>query len=411
MDGEPSQDLEHSIQRIARNHPEVVPGLSLLPSLAQLSQAVTATARTHDPTVSRCFAIGEARDLDNQRSGLRTVPILATVGGAAGESVRLLRIQAQKLGWKGSERESTVQLRAHGFRDGEEGWWSGSCGPVKQVCFAQDQGRGGSWLAVRQIDSTAILRPLYHRIPVAPSRAVHHGTRYASSRVDPNLILTLSIHQTGGSPHADVTFNPWYHRQIAISDQEGCWSIWDVEGKRSRRSTYKAKMYRSGSISHGLKAGQAGLTHQDGWGAVCWVGNASTLVVCNRRHFVILDLRHDPALHLETPDLGICETSRWILDVKRSPINANHLFVVTTSRIFWLQVTTGIESTEAKNRPPKCAVLLSWTHSRHEEDISLQAEIMGFDQREWDLCASQMKVVQLNNNFILQTRYCYCTQD
>ncbi|KAI9794828.1 MAG: hypothetical protein M1816_002956 [Peltula sp. TS41687] len=370
-----SHEIGYSLRKLARTHPEIVPAISSLPSLAQFSEVITDATSTHDPTISARIAIGEARDVENQRSGLRTIPLLAVVSGLAGESLRLLRIEKVKLGWENQASLNTAALNAPDFTGGEEGWWAGAGGPIKQVCSSQKQGRGGSWLALRQLNSTTILRPLYHRIPVFPSRLSQDANPLPPSRMNANALVTLPMSRTGGSPHSDVTFNPWYNRQFGIVDHEGHWSVWNVEGERVKRDTYRAKLEQGGPINeYEVERNERAPT--DGWGGICWVGNVYTFAVFGRRDFAMFDLSHNPALRLPVPDIGLSDASRWILDVKASPTNENHLFVVTTSQIFWLEVVCAAEN---KGEQSKCTILLSWRHSRYEEDTSLQLSVVAAD--------------------------------
>lgn len=404
---ESSHEIGYSLRKLARTYPETVPALPLLPSLAHFSKTVTDATFIHDPTITTRLATGAARDLDNQRSGLRTIPLLAMVGGSAGDSVRLLRIEKLKLGWGTQESLNTIALSAPDFTGGEEGWWSGAGGQIKQVCFAQKQGRAGSWLAVRQLNSTTILRPLYHRVPVFPSRLSKDAKSHPASRINANDIVTLPMNRTGGSPHADVTFNPWYNRQFGIVDQEGHWSVWNIEGVKQKRSTYRASLEQRGLIKYNPEAGLKERAPTDGWGSICWVGNIYTFAASGRRDFGIFDLRHNPAHRLQVPDLGLSHISRWILDVKASPTNESHLFVVTTSQIYWLEVASAAESNEIKNEQSTCRILLSWRHSRYEEDTSLRLSLVS----SADYSGNDVLVSNITRcrpmEIPLTRRYCY----
>ena len=382
---DPRASTEYSIQQLGRQYPEIVPGASLLPPLATVSDAVTRTSLTYDPAISCRIAVGEARDVENQSSGRRTFPVLAIAGGTAGESVRLLPLQERRLNWEDDRSQGSVRLSVVDFTSREEGWWSGDGAPVRQVCFAQSLGSGASWLAIRQITSTTILRPLYHRLPFS-SPTTKYGKRHPPSRVNPNAIVKLSIDRTGGSPHADVAFNPWYHRQFGVVDQDGRWSVWNVEGRVSKRNLYKVKLEKSGSIHHVRKPDRAETGRTDGWGALCWAGDVHTLVVCNRREMAIIDLKQVSPLHLQGPDLGLAPASRWILDLKRSTIHDGHVYVVTNSQIFWLEIVRSTESNEQKDEFSRCRILLSWRHSRYQEDISLGLNVFASGQGLYEPC-------------------------
>ncbi|KAI9811458.1 MAG: hypothetical protein M1827_005441 [Pycnora praestabilis] len=385
------QDIHKQACDLAKSYPELVPAVPLLSSLAFTSQAITATTSIHDPTTSDRLAFGKAADLENQRSGARTVPIVAVPGGEAGEAVRLIQVREEQLGW-GTDQSPLLGITEIG--GGEEALWVGDGGTVQQIRFAQSAGESSTWMAVRLLTTTVILRPLYHRVPFSTSSLERYPNScgHAPSRLDPNPIVTLSLRLTGDAPHADVCFNPWYEKQFAVVDQKGNWSVWDVEGQKSKRSTLRTKAGKSGHISQDFdfETGES-LEEEagDGWGRICWAGDVNTLVVCNRRHMAVFDLKAT-LVQSHAPDLGLRMTSDWILDVSVNLHNQAHVFVLTSARLFWLEITSSGEDIDEKDVTRRAKTLLSWRHFRDREDVSLRLQLTNLDEVSLLLLYSRM---------------------
>lgn len=375
----------HDIKKLIGAYPELVPGISLLPGLEKTSEAIVNATSRHDPAVSQLLAFGKAADLDNQRSGARTVPIAAIAGGDAREAVRLVRLSHEYLRWLG---HSTIGLKTPTLGDGDQGWWIGNESPIQQLCFAEAGGEPGTWLAVRYSGATTILRPLLRRLPVPATFLKGPGAYrkcFPSSRIDANPILSLPVELTGGAPHADVSFNPFNERQFAIVDQRGHWSIWNIKGQHRRRHLWNATAGPNGHINaadddnEDVKAGISADVKQDGWGLILWAGGISTIVVADRRTLAVFDLRA-PSQRLVSPDLHLDTEADWILDLKRSPLNDSHVFLVTSSRILCLRFRVSDQEEDAKELKIGTEILFSTRHFRDQEDISLRLQLLSDDR-------------------------------
>ena len=358
-----------NIKSLVQAYPELVPGISLLPALAQTSEAVCEVISRHDPTVSELLAFGTAINRDNPRAGAKSAPLIATASGETGEAVRLALLGKKIVGWHGNK---TVGLKFLEIQGKEQEWWSGHGGPILQLRFAE--GEDTSWLAVRYPRATTVLRPVLHRLTVAPLSRSSLNKRMSlnvGSRLDPNPISTLPNERTGGAPHADVSFNPWHGKQFAIVDEEGRWSVWNIDFENKRRGLCNIEAgpagYKHNEQVQGLETNSI---NADGWGCVLWACNIHTLLVFSRRTFILYNLE-EVSERTVGPDLAPANTGDWILSVKRSPSDNSHVFVVTSSRIFWLSIT-GFGEKKGKGCPePGAKILLAWRHFRDQEDISL----------------------------------------
>jgi RNA polymerase I-specific transcription initiation factor RRN6 len=152
-----------------------------------------------------------------------------------------------------------------------------------------------------------------------------------------------------------------------------------LEGQKRKRVSYSAKARQSGYVLDRPSDGNPrnNLVGEDGWSRICWVRDVNTLVVCTRRHLAVLDLKSDPPTRLDVPDLDLARTPNWILDVKRGLVSNSHLFVVTTSQIFQLEI--GGSNPSIRNDKGVARILFSWRHFRNGDDTSLQLEILGLD--------------------------------
>ncbi|EAW22981.1 uncharacterized protein NFIA_016770 [Aspergillus fischeri NRRL 181] len=203
-----------------------------------------------------------------------------------------------------------ARIRIPMIGDAECTEWSAGGAPVRQICFARTVEEKPTWAAARFPHSTIVFRPLYRRKPVSVhiyqdgDPVVPSHTQ--SSRLDANPLIEISHSQTGGYGHADVTFNPWYQKQLAIVDERGNWSVWEMVGRHRRELELKRK-------------------------------------------------------------------SEWILDVKRSACNVSQVFILTTSRIFWLDVSSVLAADSQNDASrPSLLPILSWRHFRDSEDTTLR---------------------------------------
>ena len=365
-------DRWRTVTDLTQELPELAPAAFLLSNLAQTSDAVNEVTAGHDPTVSELLAFGEAVEITRERRGQRTIPIVAVTAGAAGEFVRLVRLTPTQLGWDESEDAHLDCMTARG---GEEGFWMGNGSPVQQVVFAEAEGKPSHWLAVRYHGAISILRPLLLRN--ADISASHDEGTHPSSRFDANHTLTLA--EQNGVSFSDLCFNPWNNQQFGTIDQEGRWTIWDIDVAVNRkRKGHGTVVQRSkGQLPDAHKQGPAlASLIADGWNRVLWVGDKDTVAVASRRTLAIYDIG-TPVKMLYVIDMDQGKEGDWLLDMKQCWLDASSLFVVTSSRIFWIRVSSAGDCNQSKEMKPGASILLSWDHSIDREDISLRLNILG----------------------------------
>ena len=362
-------DRSRTITELIQEHPELAPAAFLLSDLAQTSEAVNEVTAKHDPTVSELLAFGEAVDITRGRGRHRKAPIVAV---AAGELVKLVRLTPAQLVWEDS---SDAHLDCMTARGGEEGFWMGNGSRVQQLVFAEAEGRASPWLAVRYHGAISILRPLL--LPDTGIAASHDGGTLPLSRLDANHTLTLA--EQNGVPFSDVCFNPWNNQQFATINQEGCWTIWDIEvSVNPKEKGHGTVIQRSqGHITDSHKEGPASSSViADGWNRVLWVGAENSVAVASRRSLTVFDIGN-PLKMLYAIDIDQGKEGDWLLDIKQCSLDAGSLFVVTSSRILWIRAPSADDYHKSKEVKPGASILLSWDHFRDREDISLRLNIFG----------------------------------
>ncbi|KLJ10324.1 hypothetical protein EMPG_14305 [Blastomyces silverae] len=359
---------------LLKARPELAPGLSLLRRHEASSRAITAAVAKFDPQVSSLLAIGNAINLDRRGGrGDSTVPVAVLVCGDSAASIQLVELDNEGIAWP---LDSDGLVRVPSLQNREKALWIGTAGPVQQICFADTVDEKSTWLAVRFLQSTIVFRPQRNKLPLS----VHYDDmdflrkNLEDTRLDANPVLEIPISCTGGVPHADITFNPWYQQQIAVVDRLGNWTVWDI-GKQRQSTYWHADRGPSGRLDseetrHHGKRTQRG--HYDGWAAISWVGNVHKLLVCDRRNIFLYRIDTDPIQHYAV-DVNIQRESEWILDIKRSQSNLSSVFVLTTTQILWLHVNSDdFPSSSQRGDGQEITVLLSWRHFRDPEDTSLQ---------------------------------------
>ncbi|OJD35523.1 rna polymerase i-specific transcription initiation factor rrn6-like protein [Diplodia corticola] len=361
-------ELDEQQSHLIALFPELQTAAPLLGRLAQVSNAIEAVASTFDPLTGDLLACGRAADVQNGEKG--TISFIALPGGAAGESLRLVRRHHEDHGWG---QDKSTWLKVPTLRHGDIGWWSGMGTPIQQIASAVQADNRSTFLAVRTARSIHIFQPRYHRQPVAPPEDPASFLSLPASRLEasPLLYLASASHEQG---YADVAFNPWYQRQFGTLDQEGNWTIYDIEGRRGKKSGYRSVQALKGCLAPPLTKSdlQEGTLpgNYDGWGRVLWVNDVNTVLVCNRRILQIADFQ-GRSVYLSPASLRLARTSSWILDVRRDPHDTSRILVLTSTHLLILKMPVPARSNENANWVD-ADVLLSWRHFVHEEDTTMR---------------------------------------
>nr|XP_036584139.1 duf1000 domain containing protein [Colletotrichum truncatum]KAF6793528.1 duf1000 domain containing protein [Colletotrichum truncatum] len=357
------------------------------------------------PTAHPLMAISQMADVSNHTQ-VAPVPVLATVTGESGELLRLSKMDKSKWQW-GEHENPTLRLLNIDQQDREETvLWSSDGAPILQIKPALSLVRFEPirWLLVQKRTSTTILQPEYHRIPVSEHQ---HGIVKAierPSRVNPKPITTITSEQTGGIAHSDVSFSHGSQRkppQLAIIDECGYYSVWDIKGRDMLGSTSKrAKLRHCGHIQLGVteqlpdedspafRAESHGILwlSSPGPGVDLWdapaiddlamendlaalTSRSKKLLLWNRTKFEVVDVK-DPTFRKSLPILK--SEQDYILGVQPNPTNRSQVVILTTSAIFWIETSSQAKATANTGG---LDVLQSFAHLRDADADSLKLTV------------------------------------
>ena len=366
---------KQSVQKITSKYPQTKGAARHLQSILRSSIPIEKYYAAHDPLESDLLAFGHALDVDRSFSGnLERVHLAAIPGGRLKDNVVLVCLNQDQLGWQDQE---DFHLNSTTFRNGERTTWQAQRGPIKQLCFSPHRPNNRIWLAVRFLGATVLLQPAFHRDDkprnsVKPSR--QGVADNWSSRIEPNEILVLPINHTGGASHSDVAFNLFTADQFAVIDQQGSWSIFNIERHRRRQDLWDLRLWRSGRVDvNDHDAADSSSALNDGFGRISWVRDSDTLFVASRTSLALFGLQGG-IKRLAVPPLVTAENAEYIVDAKEDPVDNTLIYAVTSTRIFCLRIYAHGKS-GGLHLTAGAKILASWRHFRSSADLSLRVSI------------------------------------
>ncbi|OLN86208.1 hypothetical protein CCHL11_04208 [Colletotrichum chlorophyti] len=397
-------------QRVQRRwlfgtHPEAFIGSSETSEL--LAEGLTQLMRPDiSPSAQSLLTISQMADVTNH-TRVVPVPVLAMATGESGELLRLSKIEQTNWQW-GRNENPTLRMFSIDHHDREETvLWSSDGAPILQIKSALSLVRfePTRWLLVQKKTSTTILQPEYHRVPVSERPPGIDKSIERPSRINPRPIMTISSEQSGGIAHSDVAFSHGSQRkppQLAIIDECGYYSVWDIKGRDIVGSTsMRPKLRHCGHIHLGV---QEQLPNEDSPAfrpeshGVLWIGPAGPgvdlwdlptdndadmgsdlaaltarskkLLLWNRSKFEVIDIK-DPSYRKSLTILKSDEPD-YMLDVKLNPVNQSQVFILTSSSLFWIETST---TGTAAVKPGGISILQSFAHLRSSDVDSLRLTV------------------------------------
>ena len=349
-----------------------------------MSEAVESTIAKHDPMDSDLFAYGRINNVLVPRKQdiydtNRYIRVLAMACGPTREVLKLTLLSREISRW--NDNRNPI-LQAYTAYSGEEGFWTGNHGRIHQTTFAEGTKQHQSWLAVRYDDAVIFFKPRVYPDSIIPMNGRNKGLQLPSSRLDANPVLVLQARDLGGASFSYVSFSPWNPCQIVIIDHDGDWSVVHVDFK-AKDPVWSVSI----ASSHAPETPRPETPSQsgDGWARALWAGDSNTLIVATRRRLELFHVR-DEARNLDIPDiLALAESGDWILDVRRCSDSQDQLFVVTSSRLFWLRVILSEVFVKSNSNSASLQMLLSWVHFRDPSDTSLSLSIVEGRKEEKDM--------------------------
>ncbi|OHW98411.1 DUF1000 domain-containing protein [Colletotrichum incanum] len=358
------------------------------------------------PTAQPLLAISQMADVTNH-TRVVPVPVLAMAAGESGELLRLSKID--ETNWQWGENESpTLRTFSIDQHDREETvLWSSDGAPILQIKAALSLVRfePTRWLLVQKRTSTTILQPEYHKVPVSERPSGIDKAMERPSRINPKPILTITSEQTGGFAHSDVSFSYGSQKkppQLAIIDECGYYSVWDIKGRNVVGSAnMRPKLRHCGHIQLGVtdqlpdEDSPAFRAEPHG---VLWIGSAGPgvdlwdvpivedpdtgndlaaltarskkLLMWNRAKFEVVDVKN-PSFRKSLAILKSDEPD-YILDAKSNPLSRSQVFILTSSGLFWIETSSPGTATA---KTGSLAVLQSFAHLRGSEADTLRLTV------------------------------------
>ncbi|UNI20360.1 hypothetical protein JDV02_006454 [Purpureocillium takamizusanense] len=359
---------ERRVQRrwLLNSHPEAFIGDSSVQELLKDDMERFKNA-VEEPNRKALLAVGLMADLTNQWN-LRGASVLATATGHSGQELRLVRLDESQWQW-GDHKDVLLNLSViDPVHQEEEAIWTSDSVPITQVKFATHVSRHGydRWLLVQKSTGTTLLQPEYNLLPVSQSETAEASGEQGPSFIKPNPLLTLEASRTGGNAHSDMFLNPsslGCPPQLGVIDECGYWSIWNIMGATDAvKRTLHLVPFRCGHIiqgfmdtipkypsypatSHGMLgvgAPQAGTTYRTpakGAGPLGAVTVPSRYVLLwNSSQLELFDLEATTVFRKLDLTSSSHRRPDRILDIQLSPFNEDHVFVLTTRQVIWVDL-------------------------------------------------------------------------
>jgi RNA polymerase I-specific transcription initiation factor RRN6 len=358
------------------------------------------------PNARPLLAFGHTPD-SSDKAGIRKFPIMAVASGESGELLRLARMEDTQWQWGDNEDAFLNVMTIDPANRGAEATWANDGLPIRQIRFAGNpsQDETHRWLLVQKETTTTILRPEFRQIPTISNQSTNNLIRERPSLINPNPLFTIHNYQTGGSAHSDVAFiavSSGRSHQVAIINETGYWSIWDLPGalQLQRKTVSQLSLSKCGHISDGLlkelpsksthPKERHGILFMEGMGPEKVESSPSPshnrrtattqyLLMWNHERMEVLNLDANMLL----PRLGRIIRERgkldWILDIHRSPTRQGHVFILTQYHITWVDLFSRGESGMGPQKP---SILLSCPHLGTKHDDSRMFVCRALDDDE-----------------------------
>ncbi|KAH8906605.1 hypothetical protein BR93DRAFT_625543 [Coniochaeta sp. PMI_546] len=389
----PSDAARSQKNWLLENHPEAVAGGDIdAQKLAdELRTLKTAASEDVAAATSSILAVGEITDRTDVHSGTVGQPAIAMAAGEGGHVLRIIPLEQEDAAWP----EKDLSVRLTKVSSSARGDWDQDGVPITAIKFAVDGRRYDPirWVLLQRPTGTTLFEPDIKVMPFQGSVSEYEQSHLYSQMpryISVNSLLTIEARKTGGNAHVDMCFNPAVDGrspQLAIIDNVGRWSIWDITGSRSATPKMLQPMLTArGSILAGpgpssqLKLGNLPATHKflyvlptgdhrikqedeqqdleyQHWGLYSRSPVRSHhLLVCNDT-----DVRlYDAIQGIQLAGIRVVNTNRAesIVDMQGCWTFPSQAFVLTTSSVYW------IDTKVARDGHVHISVILSLPHHK-----------------------------------------------
>ncbi|ERT00060.1 uncharacterized protein SPSK_08379 [Sporothrix schenckii 1099-18] len=391
------------LNKLLVDAPEALEGMAGPLYAGFLQEALESELYQSPRTRLPLLSYGEITDMSGREPVAR--PALAMPTGQSGNALRIVQARAEDWGWS---TDGSATMKLTNIDPEDEGHWCDNALTINQIKFttgSTDYVHGTNnntkrplrWILVQTAAETIIFQPTLHGVPVQKKHCSCHDVVRGLTYITADPFIRIATSKTGGRAHCDVAFNPATETnppQIAIIDEGGQWTIWNITGSRHTRKTGLLPfLHTRGTVSHDPAAGPPVVTQDLGHlHRILWLPKvdedapqSNTLLVNNATSV--------STTAVEKPD-GVLRTCNAVhsigvdivLDVQVSPVNTAHVFVLTTTNVFWLDLSplqaaraSGVSSTPSKSsKSPKLTqplLLLSCPHLRGPDDKTLKISV------------------------------------
>lgn len=360
----------------------------------EISNTYSTTHPPPPPTAS-LLATGEITDVrDPDRVKGHTV--LATASGESGHVLRLISLAREEWSWT----DEDVKIRLHVPNHHLEGDWCQDSVPISLIKFVNDSKKYDQvrWLIVQKPTSTTVCEPELRKLPVQSSSSIP-STSSPLTQLVANPLFTITSDRCGGGSHSDVSFNLSDEQvpQLAIIDQAGYWSVWDIVGRRGARpKVMKPVLRMCGNINLGFIPKFPDRTADDQEPhRIMWLSlrrdrsndegrpgsrsksssrdksrqrlsRASLLLLGNSTTLCLFDM--ETRKSEEQPHLLSAKRGERLLDLAPSHLDPSQAFLLTNTTISWFSV---------KEHGPRLRLepLVFSPHRRDVQDPALRLEV------------------------------------
>lgn len=381
---------------LLENHPEAIggggiDGLALTDELKTLKVAEVedATAAT-----SSLLAVGEIIDRTDVHAGTVGQPAIAMAAGEGGHVLRIVPLDQENAARL--SKELSVQMVK--VSPGARGDWGEDGVPITLIKFAID-GRPYDpirWLLAQRPTGTTLFEPEIKVVPFQRATSEYEQSHLYSQMpryIAANPLFTIDAKKTGGRAHVDACFNPAVDGrfpQLAIIDDVGQWTVWDITGSRSAVPKLLEPIVTArGSIdispvpSLQIKLGKDSAAHkllyvlpkgerrvkregeQEDADPQHWGWYSRSPVRCN--HLLACsdtDVRlYDASQGTQLAGIRVVNAIRGegIVDMQSCPFSPSQACVLTTSALYW------IDTEVARDGQGRISVICSFPHHRWAE--------------------------------------------
>ncbi len=305
---------------------------------------------------------------------------LAMAAGESGHVLRVARLNDEKWGWSETGNVSVKLFNVTPAAE-DEGHWCSNGLAINQIKFSPSSHdpSAARWLLVQTVAETIVFEARLHNVPVRNSQCACDSGRTRHSYMSVEPIIRIHERETGGKSHCDVALNPSEDgkpAQLAIVDVEGHWSVWNLDGSgQGLKNSSGAILQVQGNVLDVLMpnpqaAAVEGLGHLH---RIAWlppfpstvheqmatesardkgkhtpkrkrttVSRSNTLLLCNATSVKAVDIddNNSSSMLLRTFHITHSNAMEVVLDLHVSPLNTSHVFILTTTTLFWFDLSS-----------------------------------------------------------------------